>query len=53
MSAGAAALLGLALLAANAFFVCAEFAVVSARRSAIEPLAAAGSARARTVLWAM
>lgn len=53
MSAGVAALLGLALLAANAFFVGAEFAVVSARRSAIEPLAAAGSARARTALWAM
>src|SRR5674476_1283493 len=53
VSAGVAALLGLALLAANAFFVGAEFAVVSARRSAIEPLAAAGSARARTALWAM
>ena len=53
MSPGPAIAVGLALLAANAFFVGAEFAVVSARRSAIEPLAAAGSARARTVLWAM
>lgn len=53
MSPGLAAALGVLLLAANAFFVGAEFAVVSARRSAMEPLAAAGSARARTVLWAM
>lgn len=53
MSPGLAIGLGLLLLAANAFFVGAEFAVVSARRSAIEPLAQAGSARARTVLWAM
>ncbi len=45
--------IAVALLAANAFFVGAEFAVVSARRSAIEPLAAAGSSRARTALWAM
>ncbi|HSP52859.1 MAG TPA: CNNM domain-containing protein, partial [Cryobacterium sp.] len=30
------------LLAANAFFVGAEFAVISARRSQIEPLAEAG-----------
>ncbi|MCL3862639.1 hemolysin family protein [Actinotalea sp. K2] len=53
MSSGAAILLGVVLLAANAFFVGAEFAIISARRSAIEPLAAAGSRRARTVLWAM
>ncbi len=31
------------LLAGNAFFVGAEFAVISARRSQIEPRAAAGS----------
>ena len=31
------------LLAANAFFVAAEFAVISARRSQIEPKAEAGS----------
>lgn len=53
MSSGAALLLGLLLLAGNAFFVGAEFAVISARRSSIEPLAAAGNRRARTVLWAM
>lgn len=41
------------LLLANAFFVGAEFAVISARRSQIEPLAEAGSRSARTVLWAM
>lgn len=53
MSAGPALLLGAVLLALNAFFVGAEFAIISARRSAMEPLAAAGSRRARTVLWAM
>ncbi|TFD01898.1 HlyC/CorC family transporter [Cryobacterium sinapicolor] len=41
------------LLAANAFFVAAEFAVISARRSQIEPLAEAGKKRAITALWAM
>lgn len=41
------------LLAANAFFVGAEFAVVSARRSQVEPLAEAGGRAARTTLWAM
>lgn len=53
MSTGVAIALGVLLLGANAFFVGAEFAVISARRSAMEPLAAAGSGRARTVLWAM
>lgn len=53
MSSSVALLVGLLLLAGNAFFVGAEFAVISARRSAIEPLAAAGNRRARTVLWAM
>ena len=43
----------LVLLAANAFFVGAEFAVISARRSQIEPRAAAGSRAAKTTLWAM
>jgi CBS domain containing-hemolysin-like protein len=38
------------LVLANGFFVGAEFALVSVRRSQIEPLAAAGSARARRVL---
>lgn len=41
------------LLAGNAFFVAAEFAVISARRSQIEPRAEAGSRSARTALWAM
>jgi len=42
-----------ALLLANAFFVGAEFAVISARRSQLQPLAEAGSRRARTALSAM
>lgn len=41
------------LLIANAFFVGAEFAVISARRSQIEPLADAGRRSAKTALWAM
>ncbi|MDF1487187.1 hemolysin family protein [Tessaracoccus caeni] len=41
------------LLIVNAFFVGAEFAVISARRSQIEPRAAAGQASAKTTLWAM
>ncbi|UWF78237.1 MULTISPECIES: hemolysin family protein [Microbacterium] len=41
------------LLAANAFFVGAEFAVISARRSQIEPLAERGSRPAKTALYAM
>ena len=53
MSTGTALALGLLLLAANAFFVGAEFALVSTRRSAIEPLARSGHRRARVVLWAM
>jgi len=48
-----ALVLAVLLLAGNAFFVGAEFAIISARRSAIEPLAEAGDRRARTVLWAM
>lgn len=41
------------LLAFNAFFVGAEFAVISARRSQIEPKAESGSRAATTALWAM
>lgn len=41
------------LLIANAFFVGAEFAVISARRSQIEPLAEQGRRSAKTALWAM
>ncbi|WP_019137754.1 hemolysin family protein [Cellulomonas massiliensis] len=53
MSSTLALAIAVVLLAANAFFVGAEFAIISARRSSIEPLAEAGDRRARTVLWAM
>jgi len=43
----------LVLLLVNAFFVAAEFAVISARRSQIEPKADAGSRAAKTALAAM
>jgi CBS domain containing-hemolysin-like protein len=41
------------LLAGNAFFVGAEFSLVSSRRSSIEPRAVAGERRAGIVLWAI
>lgn len=41
------------LLAGNAFFVAGEFAVMSARRSQIEPLADEGNKRAKIALYAM
>jgi CBS domain containing-hemolysin-like protein len=41
------------LLGINAFFVAAEFAIISARRSQIEPRAEHGSRAAKTALWAM
>ena len=53
MSDGAAIALTVLLLALNAFFVGAEFALVSARRSQIEPRAQAGSRVARTTIRAM
>ncbi|MBW3604969.1 MAG: hemolysin family protein [Actinobacteria bacterium] len=53
MSDGAALALTVALLLGNAFFVGAEFALISARRSQIEPLAIEGGRGARTTLWAM
>ncbi len=53
MSDSLGLLVGAALLAANAFFVGAEFALVSARRSQVEPRAQAGSRMARTTLRAM
>jgi CBS domain containing-hemolysin-like protein len=46
-------LLAVVLLAANAFFVGAEFAIISARRTQVQPLAEAGSRRAQMVLSAM
>lgn len=54
MSADVAGIVWLfVLLIVNAFFVAAEFAIISARRSQIEPRAEAGSRAARTALWAM
>ncbi|WP_430592632.1 hemolysin family protein [Humidisolicoccus flavus] len=41
------------LLVINAFFVGAEFAVISARRSQVEPKADAGNRSAKMALWAM
>ncbi|MEO6790412.1 MAG: hemolysin family protein [Ornithinibacter sp.] len=46
-------LITIVLLAANAFFVGAEFAAMSARRSQLEPLAEAGSKRAAVALEAL
>lgn len=53
MSGGTALGLAVVLLLGNAFFVGAEFALVSARRTQIEPRAEAGSRVARTTLRAM
>ena len=53
MSDGTAIVVALFLLAGNAFFVGAEFALISARRSQIEPRAAAGSRAARVTLRAV
>ena len=53
MSSTVAILLAIALLAGNAFFVGAEFAVISARRSVIEPMAEQGSGSACRTLGAM
>lgn len=49
----AGVLLAVFLLVANAFFVGAEFALISARRSQIEPRAQAGSRVAKITLAAM
>ena len=53
MSAPVAIFVAVLLLLGNAFFVAAEFALVSARRTQIEPRAEAGSRFARTTLRAM
>ncbi|MEW2395532.1 hemolysin family protein [Streptomyces sp. NPDC046862] len=46
-------LIGFATLVVNAFFVGAEFALISVRRSQIEPYADEGDRRARSVLWGL
>lgn len=46
-------LIGFATLVVNAFFVGAEFALISVRRSQIEPYAEDGDRRARSVLWGL
>ena len=53
MSHASALWLSLFLLLGNAFFVGAEFAVMTARRSQLEPLAEAGSKRAKVCLEAL
>ncbi|MEM9745964.1 MAG: hemolysin family protein [Actinomycetota bacterium] len=47
---GGALLLAVVLLALNGFFVAAEFALLAARRSRIEQLAAEGNGRAKSAL---
>jgi CBS domain containing-hemolysin-like protein len=53
VSTGTALLVAFALLAANAFFVGAEFALISARRAQLEVRVASGSRAARRTVRAM
>ncbi|MGH3414077.1 MAG: hemolysin family protein [Marmoricola sp.] len=53
MSTSWALLLSVLLLLGNAYFTASEFALVSSRRSKVEPRAAAGSRTARTTLRAL
>jgi CBS domain containing-hemolysin-like protein len=53
MTTTTALLVGLVLLVANAFFVASEFAILAARRSKVEALAAQGSRAARSALAGM
>ncbi|HEY5836571.1 hemolysin family protein [Streptomyces sp.] len=46
-------LIGALSLVVNAFFVGAEFAMITVRRDQIEPLAQAGDRRAHGVLWGL
>ncbi|MFJ2766515.1 hemolysin family protein [Streptomyces sp. NPDC087300] len=46
-------LIGLATLVVNGFFVGAEFALISVRRSQIEPHAEEGDKRAKSVMWGL
>ncbi|MEV7452145.1 hemolysin family protein [Streptomyces nigra] len=45
--------IGLLTLVVNAFFVGAEFALISVRRSQIEPYAEQGDRRAKSVMWGL
>ncbi|MEU6544903.1 hemolysin family protein [Streptomyces sp. NPDC046859] len=45
--------IGLLTLVVNAFFVGAEFALISVRRSQIEPYAERGDRRAKSVMWGL
>ncbi|GGX24076.1 hemolysin family protein [Streptomyces chartreusis] len=45
--------IGFLTLVVNAFFVGAEFALISVRRSQIEPYAEQGDRRAKSVLWGL
>lgn len=53
MDSTIALMLAVVLLLGNGFFVAAEFAVISARRSSIEPMALEGSKRAKITLQSM
>jgi CBS domain containing-hemolysin-like protein len=53
MNSATAIVVAILLLLGNAFFVGAEFALVSARRTQLEPRAEAGSRMARTTIKAM
>jgi CBS domain containing-hemolysin-like protein len=44
---------GIVLILVNAFFVAAEFALLTSRRARLEPLALSGNRRARTALGAI
>jgi CBS domain containing-hemolysin-like protein len=46
-------LIGALTLVTNAFFVGAEFALISVRRSQVEPAARKGNRRARSTLWGL
>jgi CBS domain containing-hemolysin-like protein len=45
--------IGALMVLTNAFFVAAEFSLISVRRSQIEPAARQGNRRARTTLWGL
>ena len=53
MSTSAALWISLLLLVGNAFFVGAEFAIMSVRRSQLEPLVTRGVPGAKTALFAV